>query len=187
MFQIRTMRTFLGSMVDPNTAWLISRSLETLKVRMDRQAVNARKVADYLKDHPQVERLYYPGHLEEADGRQYDIFRRQCLSGGGMISFDIKGGEKEAFAFLNALKVIKLAVSLGSSESLAEHPASMTHAGVPVEERLAHGITDQLVRLSIGLEHHEDLLADLEHAFLSVEKQLNPSDELIWEELHMEM
>lgn len=187
MCQVRGMRTFLGNMVDPNTAWLISRSLETLKVRMDRQAMNARKVADFLKDHPLVERLYYPGHLEATDGRQYDIFRRQCLSGGGMISFDIKGGEKEAFAFLNALKVIKLAVSLGSSESLAEHPGSMTHAGVPVEERIAHGITDQLVRLSIGLEHYEDLLADLEQAFLRVGKQVKGPDEFVLEGFPMEL
>jgi methionine-gamma-lyase len=104
-----------------------------------------------------------------------------------MISFDIKGGEKEAFAFLNALKMVKLAVSLGSSESLAEHPASMTHAGVPVEERIAHGITDQLVRLSIGLEHYEDLLADLEQAFLSVGEQVKQSYERILEGLPMEL
>ncbi len=182
MLQIRTMRTFLGNMIDPNTAWLISRSLETLKIRMDRQAYNARKVADYLKGHPLVERLYYPGHLEAVDGRQYDIYQRQCMSGGGMISFDIKGDEKDAFAFLNGLRTIKLAVSLGSSESLAEHPASMTHAGVPREERMAHGITDQMIRLSIGLEHFEDLIGDIDHAFSASRQPENSLKEWMLED-----
>ena len=168
MQTIRTMRTFLGNMTDPNTAWLVSRSLETLKVRMDQQAKNAQKVAEYLQDHPLVEKLYFPGLLRPTDGGQYEILKRQCLAGGAMISFDIKGGENEAFEFLNGLKLIKLAVSLGSTESLAEHPASMTHAGVPKEERQAHGITDKMIRLSIGLEHYEDIINDIKLGFSNI-------------------
>ncbi len=183
MEPIRNMRTFLGNMADPQTAWLISRSLETLKVRMDRQAVNARKVADFLAGHPLVENVYYPGQLEREDGRQFEIFQKQCSTGGAMIAFDIKGGESEAFAFLNGLKLVKLAVSLGSTESLAEHPASMTHAGVPAEERIAHGITDQLVRLSVGLEHYEDLIDDLSMAFGNVHRMKNANVESVLEEL----
>lgn len=184
MEPIRTMRTFLGNMADPQTAWLISRSLETIKIRMDRQAGNARRVADYLFVHPKVERLYYPGHLNAADGRQYKVFHKQCKSGGGMIAFDIKGGEAEAFAFLNQLKLVKLAVSLGSSESLAEHPASMTHAGVPEKERLAHGISDQMIRLSIGLEHPDDLIADLDQAFKKVETVEKTGKKRVFEVFH---
>lgn len=183
MLPVRTMRTFLGNMADPNTAWLISRSLETLKVRMDRQAINASRVADYLKNHPLVERLYFPGILKAGDGEQYDIFHRQCSTSGAMISFDIRGGEKEAFAFLNALEMIKLAVSLGSSESLAEHPASMTHAGVPEKERVAHGITERMIRLSIGLEHYEDIIADIDQALAKVSWDKKPSEQQLLAEL----
>lgn len=164
MAPVRALRTFLGSMAGPWTGWLLMRSLETLKVRMDQQAANAAKVADYLRDHPAIEKVYYLGHLTEADGQQYDIFKRQCLSGGAMLSFHIKGGEPEAFRFLNKLKLVHLAVSLGSTESLAEHPATMTHADVDAELKQAMGITSNLIRLSVGVEHHADLIADLEQA-----------------------
>ena len=163
MHPVKDMRTILGTMSTPLDGWLLLRSLETLKLRMTSQMKNARYVADYLTDHPKVERVYYLGNLTES-APDYPVYRKQCLSPGGMISFDIVGGESEAFRFLNALKMFHLAVSLGGTESLAEHPASMTHSDVDPEERIEMGITDALVRLSIGVEHPEDLIADLEQA-----------------------
>ena len=162
--RLKVLRTFLGNMCGPWTGWLLLRSLETLVVRMERQTYNAQRVAAFLQDHPKVERVYYPGLLSEKDGVQYDIYKNQCLSPGAMISFDISGGEAEAFAFLNQLKLVKMAVSLGSTESLAEHPASMTHAGVDQMHRHEMGITDQMVRLSVGVEHADDLIWDLTQA-----------------------
>ena len=162
--RVKTLRTFLGNMASPNTGWLLLRSLETLKVRMDAQAFNAQKVAGYLNQHPAVEKVYFLGNLTEKNGEQYAIWKKQCLSSGGMISFDIKGGEKEAFAFLNALKLIKLAVSLGSTESLAEHPATMTHVDVDTDLKEKLSITDKMIRLSIGVEHYEDIINDIKQA-----------------------
>ncbi|MFQ5796049.1 MAG: cystathionine gamma-synthase family protein [Candidatus Bipolaricaulia bacterium] len=167
MEQVRTLRTFLGTMAGPWTGWLLLRSLETLKLRMTCQMKNARYVADFLADHPKVERVYYLGHLTEADP-QYPIYRKQCLAPGAMISFDIVGGEAEAFRLLNALKLIKLAVSLGGTESLAEHPATMTHADVDPEERCRMGISEKMIRLSVGVENPEDLVVDLEQALTAV-------------------
>ncbi len=163
MARVKVMRTFLGNQTSPNTGWLLMRSLETLKLRMDKQAENATKVAAFLMEHPLVETIYHLGHLEP-QSRQADIFSKQCEGTGAMVSFDIRGGEKEAFQFLNNLGLIKLAVSLGGTESLAEHPASMTHAGMDVEEREKHLITNRLVRLSIGVENADDLIADIEQA-----------------------
>lgn len=162
--RIKALRTFLGNMAGPWTGWLLMRSLETLKLRMDQQAKNAQRVAEFLQQHPQVDSVYYLGLLTESDGRPYEIYRRQCAGPGAMVSFDIRGGEAAAFRFLNRLQMIKLAVSLGSTESLAQHPATMTHAGIPRDQQLSMGITDQLVRLSVGVEHIEDLLADLDQA-----------------------
>lgn len=162
--RIKTLRTFLGNMAGPWTGWLLLRSLETLKPRMETQARNARHVAEFLVNHPKVERVNYLGFLDESNPVQYEIFKRQCLSGGAMLSFDVAGGEKEAFAFLNHLKLIKLAVSLGSTESLAEHPATMTHVDLDPAEKLDLNITGKLVRLSVGVEHHEDLIADIAQA-----------------------
>jgi len=144
------------------------RSLETLKVRMERQAINAKAVAEWLVQHPKVEKVYYLGMLDEKDQRHADIYKRQCSSAGAMLSFDVKGGEAEAFRFLNALQLVKLAVSLGSTESLAEHPATMTHAGVDKELRDQLAISEKLVRLSVGVEHPDDLIADLEQALAKV-------------------
>lgn len=165
--RIKVMRTFLGNMASPHTSWLLLRSLETLHVRMERQAKNAAKVAEYLLSHPKVEKIYYLGHLED-DG-QKAIFEKQCESAGAMLSFDVKGGEKAAFKFLNNLKLVKLAVSLGGTESLAEHPASMTHAGLTKEYKDALSITDKMVRLSVGVENYEDLIDDIEKALACVE------------------
>lgn len=165
--QVRALRTFLGCMASPWTGWLLLRSLETLKLRMTCQMKNARYVADFLADHPKVDRVYYLGHLEE-DEPQYEIYRRQCLAPGSMISFDVHGGEAEAFRFLNALRFVKLAVSLGGTESLAEHPASMTHADVPPQDQARMGVTPAMIRLSIGVEHPQDVIADLEQALQAV-------------------
>lgn len=164
MERVKSLRTFMGTMGGPYTGWLLMRSLETLKVRMKKQMENARAVAEFLQKHDQVERVYYPGFLEEGD-EYYDVYQHQCDAPGAMISFDIEGGEETAFSFLNALELVKLAVSLGSTESLAEHPASMTHADVTAADKRRMGITDQMVRLSIGLEHEEDLIDDLKQAF----------------------
>ncbi|MFN8494704.1 MAG: cystathionine gamma-synthase family protein [Caldilineaceae bacterium] len=164
---VKMMRTIFGTMASPMTGWMLLRSLETLKLRMTSQMKNARYVADYLADHPKVKRVYYLGHLPE-EAPEHAIYAKQCLAPGGMISFDIVGGEAEAFRFLNALQLFQLAVSLGGTESLAEHPASMTHSDVDPEERIEMGITDAMVRLSIGVEHPEDLIADLEQALAAV-------------------
>jgi methionine-gamma-lyase len=166
--RIKTLRTFLGNMAGPWTGWLLLRSLETLKVRMEEQAKNAEIVAHYLNNHPKIEKVYYLGLIPK-NTPAYHIYRKQYLSPGAMLSFDIKGGgETEAFRFLNSLQLIKLAVSLGSTESLAEHPATMTHAGVDPAHRLAMSITPKLIRLSIGVENSEDLIWDIEQALRNV-------------------
>jgi len=161
--RIKTLRTFLGNMAAPYTGWLMLRSLETLKIRMEQQALNAEKVAAFLKNHPKIEKVYYLGFIEKGD-RDYEVYKRQYTSPGAMLSFDVNGGEAEAFRFLNALKLVKLAVSLGSTESLAQHPATMTHVGVDPETRKELAITEKLIRLSIGVENYEDLIYDLSQA-----------------------
>ena len=163
MQRIKVLRTFLGNMPSPHTCWLLMRSLETLKVRLDQQMRNAQVVAAYVQSHPKVEKVHYLGLLDE-DSKEYEVYQRQYTSPGAMLSVEVKGGEKEAFAFLNGLNLIKLAVSLGGTESLAQHPASMTHAGVDPEDKKVLGITDKLVRISIGVEHHEDLINDVKQA-----------------------
>ena len=163
MARIKAMRTFLGTMPGPWTGWLLLRSLETLKMRMTAQVKNARYVADFLAEHPKVDRVYYLGHLTESDA-QFALYRRQCLAAGAMISFDVAGGEAAAFRFLNALRLVKLAVSLGGTESLAEHPASMTHSDIPAEDQARMGMGPGMVRLSVGVEHPDDLIADLRQA-----------------------
>jgi methionine-gamma-lyase len=115
-----------------------------------------------------VEKVYYLGNLKPEDGRQYEIFKKQCTSNGAMLAFDIKGGEKEAFKFLNSTKLIKLAVSLGSTESLAEHPATMTHSDVDEELRNKISITSSLIRISVGVEDAKDLIWDIEQALEKV-------------------
>ena len=167
--RVKGLRTFLGNMASPNTGWLLLRSLETLKIRMDIQAYNANRVAEFLNNHPLIEKVYFPGNLSEKDGEQFNIKNRQCLTNGGMISFDIKGEEKEAFKFLNSLKLIKLAVSLGSTESLAEHPATMTHIDVDPLLKKELSITEKMIRLSIGVENFEDIIFDLNQALDRIE------------------
>lgn len=175
--RVKGLRTFLGNMAGPWTGWLLLRSLETLKARMDIQAFNAERVAAYLNEHPKIEKVYYLGNLTEADGESFHIRSRQCLTNGGMISFDIKGGEKEAFIFLNALKLIKLAVSLGSTESLAEHPATMTHADVEPEHKEALSITEKMIRLSIGVENYHDIVSDIDQALEKIPLKVESTQE----------
>ena len=170
MQRVKGLRTFLGNMASPNSGWLLLRSLETLKVRMDTQAINAEKVAAFLNTHPLVEKVYYIGNLSEKDGAQFNIKNKQCLSNGGMISFDVKGAEKDAFRFLNSLKLIKLAVSLGGTESLAEHPATMTHVDLDPALKNELSITEKMVRLSIGVEFYEDIIYDIEQALTKIDK-----------------
>ena len=133
-------RNTIGTICDPNTAWMLLRSLETLELRMNRAGENAAKVCDFLRDHPKVEKVGYLGFLEEGS-RQADIYHRHCTGAGSTFSLYLKGGEKEAFAFLDALKIANLAVSLGGTETLASAPAAMTHLSVPDERKEALGIT----------------------------------------------
>ena len=167
MIRVKTLRTFLGNMVSPHTAWLMLRSLETLKIRMEKQCRNAQKVADFLNNHDKVKHVHYLGMIDE-QSPQYEVYKRQYNSPGAMISFDISGGEKAAFKFLNHLKLVKLAVSLGSTESLAQHPQTMTHCGIDPEARERMGVTEDLVRLSIGVEDAEDLIWDVKQALKQV-------------------
>jgi methionine-gamma-lyase len=161
--QVRPMRTIFGTMADPMTGWLVLRSLETLKLRMTCAMKNARYVAEFLNEHPKVRKVHYLGFLDEGTG-QYELFRRQCRAPAATFAFELNGGQEHAFRLLNALEVIKLAVSLGGTESLAEHPASMTHADMTPGEKARLGITDAMIRLSVGVEHPEDLIADLRQA-----------------------
>jgi len=165
--RIKVLRTFLGNMAAPHTGWLLMRSLETLKIRMEQQARNAQQVAAFLDNHKKVEKVYYLGLIKE-NTKEYEIYQKQYDSPGAMLSFDIVGGEKEAFNFIDSLKLIKLAVSLGGTESLVEHPATMTHAGVEPNHREELSITEKLVRISVGVENHEDLIWDINQALEKV-------------------
>lgn len=167
MQKLRTLRTFLGTMAGPWTGWLLMRSLETLKMRMTAQMKNARYVADLLIDHPKVNTVHYLGLLDDSHP-MFDVYREQCISPGSIISFELDGGEAEAFRFLNALELVSLAVSLGGTESLAEHPATMTHADMMQADQQRLGIVPSMVRLSVGVEHYEDIVADLAHALDAV-------------------
>jgi methionine-gamma-lyase len=162
MEPIRMLRNTIGTIVDPNTAWMLLRSLETLELRMTRSGENAAKVCAWLKGHPKVAGLGYLGDI--ADPRQQDIFARHCTGAGSTFSLYLKGGEAEAFRFLDSLKIAKLAVSLGGTETLASLPAAMTHLSVPAARKAALGITDNLVRISIGIEDPDDLIADFDQA-----------------------
>jgi len=159
-------RALLGGMPNPYTAWLLTRSLETLKIRAEQQQRTAERVAEFLSGHPKVRKVCYLGLLRPEDP-DYPIYRKQHSGPGSLISFYLRGGEREAFAFLDSLKVVKLAVSLGSTESLAQHPASMTHSGLTSQDKALGGITDDLVRLSVGIEHVDDLIWDLRQALES--------------------
>ena len=163
---VRALRNTMGGIVDPNTAWMLLRSLETVELRMQRAGENAAKVCAFLRTHPKVEGLGYLGFIDDA--RQQDIYRRHCLGAGSTFSVFIKGGEAECFRFLDNLTIAKLAVSLGGTETLASHPASMTHLSVPQARKDLLGITDNLVRISVGIEDADDLIADFAQALDAV-------------------
>ncbi|MGO9931139.1 MAG: cystathionine gamma-synthase family protein [Steroidobacteraceae bacterium] len=164
---IKRLRGALGTQLDPNTAWMIMRSMETLALRMAKSAENAAVVANFLRKHPKIAAVNYLGFLGAGDAR-YALFQRQCGSAGSTFGFAVKGGEAEAFRLLDALQVIKLAVSLGGTETLMSHPASTTHSGVAKETRDRLGISDALIRISVGIEAADDLIADLANALESV-------------------
>ncbi len=162
MDPVRSLRNTMGGICDPNTAWMLLRSLETVELRMQRAGENAAKVCEYLAKHPKIEKLGYLGMIDDA--RQQDIYDRHCLGAGSTFSVFIKGGEAECFRFLDNLTIAKLAVSLGGTETLASHPASMTHLSVAEGRRAELGIGDNLVRISVGIEDADDLIADFEQA-----------------------
>ncbi len=164
---IRMLRNTIGTITDPHTAWMLLRSLETLELRMNRAGDNAARVCAFLRDHPKIERVGYLGFLEPGS-RQADIYARHCSGAGSTFSVIVKGGEAEAFRLLDNLRLVKLAVSLGGTESLASHPAAMTHLSVAPARKQELGITDNLVRVSIGVEDAGDLVADFEQALALV-------------------
>ncbi|MBL8549938.1 MAG: cystathionine gamma-synthase family protein [Hyphomonadaceae bacterium] len=164
---VRRMRSTLGTMCDPHTCWLLMRSLETVKIRMEASAAGARRVAEFLRTHPKIENVWYLGFLP-AEHPDRAIFERQCKDPGSTFSFEVRGGEEAAFKLLDHLSIIKLAVSLGGTETLASHPASMTHSGMPPEELARFSIKPSLIRISIGIESPDDLIADLEQALGAV-------------------
>lgn len=151
----------IGGIMSPFDAWLLLRGLKTLPIRMDRHCDNAEKIFVKLQAHPKVDKLYFPGDASNSD---HAIAKKQMKAAGGMISFEVKGNKQDAQALMNKLQFIKIAVSLGDAETLIEHPATMTHAVVPEGTRAEMGITDQLIRLSVGLEAWEDIWQDLEQA-----------------------
>jgi len=159
----KTTQKDIGGVISPFDAWLLLRGLKTLPVRMDRHCENAEKLVEFLRSHPKVESLYFPGDSDHTDDSI--IMKKQMRKPGGLISFAIKGNRETAQFFMNQLKLVKIAVSLGDAETLIQHPATMTHAVVPHEERKRMGIGDNLLRLSVGLEAWEDIKEDLEQAF----------------------
>jgi methionine-gamma-lyase len=160
-------RGAIGTQLDPHSAWMLSRSLETVSLRMNAACRNAEIVTRFLASHPSVTQVYYPSLLA-ADDPARRVFERQCTGAGTTFSFDVKGGEAEAFAVLNGLQVFKLAVSLGGTESLVCHPASTVHSGVSKETRERLGISDATIRMSIGIEHVDDIIADLTQALARI-------------------
>ena len=153
------LKDMTGAVLGPQDAYYIIRGMKTFEIRMERHCKNARKVVEFLNNHPKIEKVYYPG-LETHPG--YEIAKKQMKDFGAMISFELKGGFEAGKTLLNSLKLCSLAVSLGDTETLIQHPASMTHSPYTKDEREAAGITDGLVRLSVGLENVEDIIADLE-------------------------
>ncbi|MGR3761761.1 methionine gamma-lyase [Roseobacteraceae bacterium NS-SX3] len=160
------MKDMTGAVMAPFNALLVMRGIKTLALRMDRHCASAAKVAAWLEAHPAVGQIYYPGLESFA---QYELACRQMAQPGGMIAFELKGGMAAGTGMMNRLQMIVRAVSLGDAETLIQHPASMTHSTYTPEERLEHGITDGLVRLSVGLEEPEDILADLEQSLASAQ------------------
>ncbi|MBM7098005.1 methionine gamma-lyase [Bacillus sp. H-16] len=162
----------IGGVMAPFDAWLLLRGLKTLSVRMDRHCLNASDLFRKLKDHPRVKKIVYPG---DSSYEQYDLAQRQMKQPGGLITFEVEGGKEEAQEMMNHLKMIQVAVSLGDAETLIQHPASMTHAVIPPEKRMEMGITDSMLRLSVGLENVNDIWEDLAQALNAAAGKLSTS------------
>lgn len=165
--RLRRTRYEIGTTPSPSTAWLLTRSLETLRLRVEQQAGNATQIARFLAGHDMVNRVSHLSLLESGT-LQHDIYERQCQGPGAMVSFEIVGGEPECFRFLNAMRLVRLATSLGGTESLASHPWSMSPPTVPDDDKLSIGVTPGLIRLSVGLEDAADLIADIDRALDAV-------------------
>ncbi|MDR7000538.1 methionine gamma-lyase [Neobacillus niacini] len=157
----RTTQKDIGGIISPFDAWLLLRGLKTLPVRIDRHCENTDKIFHFLRNHPKIETVHYPGDVDHPD---YQIMKKQMKKPGGLISFSIVGTKETAQRFMNELNLIKIAVSLGDAETLIQHPATMTHAVVPEIERSKMGITENLLRLSVGLEAWEDIIEDLDQS-----------------------
>lgn len=164
---LKQLRTLLGSPLDAHTSWMVLRSLETMHLRTERAGQNALVIATVLRDHPKVTSVNYVG-FREPGSRAHTVFARQCRGAGSTFTFRIQGGESEAFALLDRLRVIQMAVSLGGTETLICHPASTTHFNVPASRRLEVGIDDSVLRISVGVEHADDLVADLAQALEAI-------------------
>lgn len=162
MTPVRMLRPLLGGSLDPHSCWMLSRSLETVSLRMRRAAENATRIAGWLAAHPAVRAVHFPA-LAKAGSVQEKIHRKQCLGPGALMSFDV-GSREKAFRALDRMRIVKLAVSLGGTESLACHPSTTVTSGVAPEVREAMGVTEGLIRLAVGIEHVDDLIADLDHA-----------------------
>lgn len=162
--KVVTMRSALGTQLDPHTCWMLMRSLETLQLRFERSASNALRVATFLRAHPRVLTVHYLGFLTDPATRA--VFERQCEGAGATFSFEVHGGEAMAFDMLDRLRLCKLAVSLGGTETLVSHPASTTHSGVPRALREQSGVTDGLIRISVGIEHPDDIIGDVSQALM---------------------
>lgn len=158
----------MGATISPHDAWLIIRGLKTLSVRMERHCQNAQKVAEYLQAHPAVATVYYPG-LPTHPGHRF--LGTQMRGAGGVLAFELKGSLDDGRFFINQCALLSLAVSLGDAESLIQHPASMTHSPYTAEERRAAGISDGLIRISVGLEHVDDIIADIQQALVKMQLQ----------------
>ncbi|WP_404293594.1 cystathionine gamma-synthase family protein [Microvirga sp. RSM25] len=168
MKTVRLLRSAIGTQLDPHSCWMLGRSLETLALRMSAANRNAEIVAQFLHEHPSIVKVHHLAYLPEGS-RAKEVYQAQSDAPGSTFSFDVKGGEPEAFRVLNALQVFKLAVSLGGTESLISHPASTTHSGVPKATRDRLGVSDATIRVSIGIEHPDDLVADLAQALATLD------------------
>jgi methionine-gamma-lyase len=164
---LRRARYEIGTTPSPATGWLLGRSIETLRLRVEQQTANATRIAQFLDRHDKVTRVSHLSLLEPGD-TGHEIYERQCLGPGAMVTFEICGGEEESFRFLDAMRVVRLATSLGGTESLASHPWTMSPPTVPEADKRSIGVTPGLIRLSVGIEHDSDLIADLDQALSAV-------------------
>lgn len=167
MKEVKKKRAILGNTASPFTSWLLSRSMETIGLRMEKQANNAQKLAEFLDSHSKVKATHYLGLMKESDAL-YPLFKKQNQSGGAMIAIEVHGGEAEAFKFLNGLNLAHLAISLGSTETLVSHPFTMSSSNMDEKDRLKNGITPALVRISVGIENIDDLIKDFDQALNAI-------------------